>query len=207
MTHTQIIWIAGSYLLGSIPTGYWLGMAWKGVDVRKQGSGNLGATNVFRVLGPGPGIVTLVLDMLKGFLPVLACLHFFPGDETLAIVVGLAAIIGHITSFFVGFRGGKGVATSAGVFSALLPIPALFALIAFGVSLALSRIVSLSSLIGASALAISSFWLAPSRWMSGAATGVAVFIFWTHRGNIRRLIQGSEPRIQRAASQPSVGRM
>src|SRR5580765_1517553 len=102
--------ILASYLIGSIPTGYWLGKLWKGIDVRQQGSGNLGATNVFRVLGVAPGIVTLLLDILKGIAPVMWVQHVHPGDLGLAVAAGLAAIMGHMTSIFVRFRGGKGVA-------------------------------------------------------------------------------------------------
>src|SRR5262245_51281482 len=95
--------LLGSYLLGSIPTGYWLGLAWKGIDVRTQGSGNLGATNVFRVLGTAPGLITLLIDILKGLLPVLIAEHLYPGDLQIAILTGLATILGHTLSIFVRF--------------------------------------------------------------------------------------------------------
>src|ERR1044071_9941862 len=116
------VWCLASYLLGSIPTGYWLGLAWKGIDIRKHGSGNLGATNVFRVLGKWPGFGTLAFDILKGWIPVHLAMRFFPGRLALAIGAGLSAIVGHTASLFVRFRGGKGVATSASVFAALLPL-------------------------------------------------------------------------------------
>jgi len=190
-----LIWGA-SYLLGSIPTGYWLGKLWKGVDVRRFGSGNLGATNVFRVLGKGAGAVTLALDIAKGLAPVLLVRRLFPGEPWLAIGAGAGAILGHTTSVFVGFRGGKGVATSAGVFLALLPVPSCVALATFAVCLAITRIVSLSSLAAALALSAASLFLAPSRALRGAAVLVTIFVFWTHRHNIRRLMNGQELRIQ-----------
>jgi len=186
--------VAGSYLLGSIPTGYWLGLAWKGVDVRNLGSGNLGATNVLRVLGPGPGLLTLALDIFKGLIPVLISERLFPHELTLAILTGLSAIVGHTASIFVRFRGGKGVATTAGVFAALLPIPTLAAVAVFAVVFGSTRYVSLGSLLGASTLAISSFVFAIPRSLSWAAVLVAVYVIWTHRGNIRRLANGTENR-------------
>jgi glycerol-3-phosphate acyltransferase PlsY len=188
--------VAASYLLGSIPTGYWLGLAWKGVDVRQQGSGNLGATNVLRVLGTGPGVLTLALDILKGLIPVLVAQRLFPQELTLAILTGLAAIFGHTASIFVRFRGGKGVATTAGVFAALLPIPALAAVTVFAVVFGWSRYVSLGSLLGALTLACSSFIVAAPRPLAWTAVAMAVFVVWTHRANIRRLYSGTENRIE-----------
>jgi len=184
-----------AYFLGSIPTGYWLGLAWKGVDVRRQGSGNLGATNVFRVLGTGPGLCTLAADILKGWLPVFWARHLFPLDLSLAIAVGLAAILGHTTSIFVRLRGGKGVATSAGVFAALLPLPTLAAVVVFVVVFAATRFVSLGSLFGVFSLAASSFLLPAPRPLAWATIVVAVFVVWTHRANIRRLLNGTENRL------------
>jgi glycerol-3-phosphate acyltransferase PlsY len=181
-----------SYLLGSIPTGYWMGLAWKGIDVRKQGSGNLGATNVFRVLGPKPGLTTLAIDIFKGLLPVLWSKHLFPHDLMLALAAGIAAILGHTTSAFVGFRGGKGVATSAGVFAALLPIPFTVAVAVFLTVFAITKYVSLGSLIAVLTLAASSFVVSEPPPLRGAAVLVAIFVFWTHRSNIQRLLHGTE---------------
>ena len=185
-----------AYFLGSIPTGYWLGLAWKGVDVRLHGSGNLGATNVFRVLGKGPGLLTLAVDISKGCLPVLLAKHLFPGDFALAIVTGLAAIVGHTTSAFVRFRGGKGVATSAGVFAALLPLPFLAAVTVFLAVFFATRTVSLGSLLGVLTLSASSFIFSVPRPLSYATVAVACFVTWTHRANIQRLLQGTENRIE-----------
>ncbi len=183
------------YLLGSIPTGYWLGKAWKGIDVRQHGSGNLGATNVFRVLGVGPGVLTLILDIAKGAAPVLWIQHQMPDFLVMQVTAGLATIVGHTASVFVRFRGGKGVATSAGVFAALLPIPSLIAFGIFLITLAMTRQVSASSLASAVTLAISSFFFAPEPLLAYTAVIVAGLVIWTHRGNIRRICMGTEPRI------------
>jgi acyl phosphate:glycerol-3-phosphate acyltransferase len=192
--------IGVSYLLGSIPTGYWLGKAWKGIDVRQHGSGNLGATNVLRVLGKGPGFITLALDILKGVIPVLLCSYYFPGEQTLALAAGLSAIAGHVTSPFVRFHGGKGVATSAGVFLALLPGPTLIALGVFGLSLVVSRFVSFSSMLAALSLTAAAWALCPVRRLNWATTVLAAFVFWTHRANIRRLLKGTENKIGQKAN-------
>lgn len=191
----KMAWVLGAYLLGSIPTGYWLGKAWKGVDVRQHGSGNLGATNVFRVLGAGPGVVTLLFDIAKGFVPVAFCQKFFPGQLGLAVAVGLATIIGHTTSFWVQFKGGKGVATSGGVFLALLPVPGSIALGIFFFCLMVTRIVSISSMLAAIGLAVSAWWLRSVTVLSGTATLVAALILYKHRSNVRRLLNGTEPRL------------
>lgn len=185
-----------AYLIGAIPTGYWLGKAWKGVDVRKHGSGNLGATNVFRVLGKGPGVITLTVDILKGLLPVLVMQRLFPGNLEWSLTTGLLTILGHTTSPFVGFRGGKGVATSAGVFAALLPWPAAAAVATFGVALLLSGYVSLSSILAAIVLTFSAWVLKAPYLLQLAAAVVGVFVIWKHRGNIQRLRAGTENRIR-----------
>jgi glycerol-3-phosphate acyltransferase PlsY len=191
-----------AYGLGSIPTGLWLGQLWKGVDVRRHGSGNLGATNVFRVLGARAGFTTLGIDIAKGLVPVLAARKLFPGDLTFQGIVGLAAIVGHTASFFVRFKGGKGVATSAGVFAALLPVPCAMAVITFALSFAFTRIVSLSSMAASLVLASSAFLLSAPRALAWSAAAVACFVFWTHRTNIQRLLRGNEPRIDFRKSLP-----
>lgn len=195
MTLAQAGLYVAAYLIGSVPTGFWLGKAWKGVDVRKQGSGNLGATNVFRVLGPAPGALTLAFDIAKGLTTVCLSYRLFPDDLLTALVTGLCTIAGHTMSIFVRLRGGKGVATSAGVFLALLPAPSLAALGAFAVVLAKTRYVSAGSLAGALTLALSAHFMnvpVPLRW---AATAVALFVFWTHRTNLKRLQKGTENRL------------
>jgi glycerol-3-phosphate acyltransferase PlsY len=186
--------IVGAYALGSIPTGYWLGRT-RGVDIRRHGSGNVGATNVFRVLGTGPGLFTFGVDCLKGLLPVLAAKALFPGELGIAAASGVAAILGHTTSPWVGFRGGKGMATAAGVFAALLPLPCLAALAVFLVITGATRTVSLGSLLGALTLAAGAFAFSAPRPLAWTAVLVAAFAFWTHRGNIQRLLRGTENRL------------
>jgi len=156
-----LIPVAAGYLCGALPFGLWLGRALRGVDVRTLGSGNLGATNVYRSLGPGIGIATLVLDMAKGALPAWLIPgsvwggHFPGGTEWCRIAVGLAAIAGHMWTVFAGFRGGKGVATTAGVLLASSPIAfAVFAAV-FVAAVAVTRYISVGSMLGAVAFAVS----------------------------------------------------
>jgi glycerol-3-phosphate acyltransferase PlsY len=189
-----------AYVIGSIPTGYWLGKVWKGIDVRQHGSGNLGATNVLRVLGPVPGGFTLAFDIFKGFLAVCLMRKYGINSEPWAVAAGVVAILGHTTSFFVRFRGGKGVATSLGVFAALLPWPALFAVIAFIISLLLTRRVSVGSIAGVLTLSISAFVRHEHPLLAYTSAAIAAMVLWTHRANIQRLLAGTEPRIGQHAS-------
>ncbi len=194
--------VIAAYLVGSIPTAYLVGRA-NGVDLRAVGSGNLGATNVFRTLGWRWGLLVYVADMLKGVAPVV----LLPGVAHVAagwpwgVAFGMAAIAGHVRPvFLMGKGGGKGVATASGVFFALAPIPALCALGSFIIVVAASRYVSLGSLIGAVvlpiALVVQDQALTPLVIVSG---GVAAFVFWTHRDNIGRLRRGQERRLGRSA--------
>ncbi len=199
--------VALAYLIGSVPTGYWLGKLWKGVDVREFGSGNLGATNVFRVLGAGPGLLTLLIDMAKGWVSVFLAQRFFLGELPITIVSGAAAILGHTMSVFVHFHGGKGVATSAGVFLALLPMPSTVALAVFAMVFGATRYVSLGSLLGALTLAATSFALSSPKALSWTATAAALFVTWTHRANIHRLLNGTENRISFTSSPAGTGRL
>lgn len=190
--------IVASYLMGSIPSAYLVGRA-NGVDLRTVGSGNLGATNVFRTLGWRWGLLVYVADLLKGALPVV----LLPGAIGVSrgwpwgVVFGLAAIVGHVRPIFLlGKGGGKGVATASGVFLALAPIAAVSACIAFIVTVAMTRYVSLGSLVGALVLPIIIFVqqqaLTPLVWVS---TAVGAFVFYTHRENIGRLRRGEERKI------------
>jgi glycerol-3-phosphate acyltransferase PlsY len=194
--------IVCSYLLGSIPSAYLAGKS-SGIDLRKHGSGNLGATNVMRVLGTKIGLVVFAVDMAKGALPVLFLPRYVPAigmpmhDATItAILCGVAAIVGHVRPVFLKFgKGGKGVATAAGMFLALAPLQTLLALIIFAVVLLSSGYVSLGSIISGVMLPV----------LLGITVGirspifiisavVAVFVLWTHRANITRLRNGEEHR-------------
>ena len=195
-----VLSLIAAYLVGSIPTAYLVGRA-NGVDLRTVGSGNLGATNVFRTLGWKWGLFVYVADMLKGVLPVLLLpqLAHVAAGWPWGVAFGVAAIVGHVRPIFLmGKGGGKGVATASGVFLALAPLPALCALIAFSIVVAASRYVSLGSLIGAVvlpvALGLQEGALTPLVLVS---VSVAAFVFWTHRENIGRLRRGQERRIGR----------
>jgi len=195
--------IALGYLSGAVPWGLWLGRALRGVDVRTLGSGNLGATNVYRSLGPGIGIATLVLDILKGALPVwlipgLPLAAGFPGGaEWCRLAVGMAAVLGHVFTVFAGFRGGKGVATTAGVLLALSPVAfAVFAAV-FLATVGLTRFISLGSILGSVAFVAALGVLAPGGPRSptfGFGALVALLVVARHRDNIGRLLRGRESR-------------
>ncbi|MEO6526030.1 MAG: glycerol-3-phosphate 1-O-acyltransferase PlsY [Gemmatimonadaceae bacterium] len=187
-----------SYLSGSLPFAAIAGKA-RGVDLRKQGSGNLGATNVFRVLGWKIGLLVFVADALKGALPALLLpAHIVsPRDPVLwAIACGLAAIAGHVRPVFLKFRrGGKGVATAAGVFFALAPIPMAITFAVFVVIVLASGYVSLGSLVCAVALpTLLLVTLGARSPLFLVSVCLALFVFWTHRANIGRLRRGEEHR-------------
>jgi acyl phosphate:glycerol-3-phosphate acyltransferase len=193
---SPIIGVLIAYLAGSIPSAYLAGK-FRGVDLRQHGSGNLGATNVVRVLGPRIGAVVFIVDLLKGFLPV----YFLPRyTETLqpelwALVYGVAAILGHVKPIFLLWKGGgKGVATASGVFLALAFVPMLIAEVAWIGMFYFTRYVSLASLVGAAVLpiAILALYREPQSPVFIASVIIALFVFWTHRANIGRLRRGEE---------------
>jgi len=196
-----------AYLLGSIPSAYIAGKA-RGVDLRKHGSGNLGATNVIRVLGAKIGLVVFAFDVAKGALPVLFLPRYTVGNWPsvwVGIACGIAAILGHTRPVFLLFkRGGKGVATAAGVFLALAPVQTLLTLIVFAVVLLTSGYVSVGSLISASLLPVLiAVTIGPTSPVFTISVLVAVFVFWTHRANIDRLRRGEEHRFGKAGTGPS----
>jgi len=201
---SPIVGVILAYLAGSIPSAYVAGKV-RGVDLRKHGSGNLGATNVVRVLGPRIGAAVFIADLLKGFLPV----YFLPMyTETLrpdmwALVYGVAAILGHVKPIFLlGKGGGKGVATASGVFLALAFVPMLIAQVVWVVVFYFTRYVSLASLCGATVLpiAILALYRDPSSPVFIASVIIVLFVFWTHRANIGRLRRGEEHRFVKKES-------
>lgn len=200
--HPAIAVVAG-YLLGSIPFAYLAGKLTRGIDLRQHGSGNLGATNVYRTLGGKIASVVLALDLAKGAIPVLLVKRLAIGDHLAlwAIAAGVAAIAGHAKPIFLLWRGGgKGVATAAGVFLALAPVPTLIALATWLVVVLLSGYVSLASLAAALALPIAiAVLLGVGSIMFGVSVAIALFVFWTHRANIGRLRRGEEHRFGRKA--------
>ncbi len=187
-----------SYLAGSIPFAYLAGKA-KGVDLRKHGSGNLGATNAIRVLGPRIGGLVYLGDTLKGMLPALLLPPHISAShpELWAIAFGCAAILGHVRPIFLmGKGGGKGVATAGGVFFGLAPIPALIALAAFVVVVAATKIVSVGSMVAAILLPTMIFFFGGGvTVLFGISCAIGLFVIWMHRANIARLRQGTEPKI------------
>ncbi|MFQ5829685.1 MAG: glycerol-3-phosphate 1-O-acyltransferase PlsY [Candidatus Methylomirabilia bacterium] len=194
MSPMVLVWVLVAYLSGSVPFGVIAARFFGGLDVRRHGSGNIGTANVLRTAGKGAAIVTLAGDLLKGYLPAfLAGLLALPPLEMAA--VGLGAIVGHNWSCFLRFSGGKGVATSFGVFLALAPLPALGSLVAWIGVLGCFRYTSLAAL--AASLAVPPLILLERGvgtffWLSALA---ALLIFVRHRDNIRRLQQGTEPRV------------
>jgi glycerol-3-phosphate acyltransferase PlsY len=192
-----------AYLLGSIPTGFLVAKA-RGMDIRKVGSGNIGATNVMRALGRPAGVAVLLADALKGWLAVeaaamLVCNWLYPAAdpverEWFRIVAGGCAILGHNYTCWLYFKGGKGIATSAGVLAALVPIPLL---IIFGVWLivfAISRYVSLASMCASFTLPFATLVMGGSLRMVLVTTGMALLAIYKHKANIKRLIDGTENR-------------
>jgi glycerol-3-phosphate acyltransferase PlsY len=201
---SPIVGVVLSYLAGSVPSAYLAGKV-RGVDLRQHGSGNLGATNVVRVLGAKIGGVVFLADLLKGFLPV----YFLPRyTETLrpelwALVYGVAAIAGHVKPIFLlGKGGGKGVATATGVFLALAPIPVLVTNAVWIVVFYFTRYVSLASLLAALVLPVAILvWTRnPQSLVFIASVAIASFVFWTHRANIGRLRRGEEHRFVKKES-------
>ncbi len=208
-----ILVVGGAFLLGSLPWGLWLGRLLRGIDVRRHGSGNLGATNVYRVLGPAPGIAVLLLDAGKGVVAVLLSRHLLPADaggpggaaaigthagSWPGLVALSAAVLGHSFTPFAGFRGGKGVATAAGAWGVVAPGPLAAAVGIWILAFAARRIVSLASLLAVVALPIAACllrprpWADPVVWMSVAT---AALVVGRHRANLSRLASGSERRL------------
>jgi len=192
--------IIGSYLVGSIPTGYIVGRI-RGVDVRKEGSGNIGAANAFRVLGRNAGAAVLLIDGFKGFsaarwMPLLA-LHFFPAAnaEHLALAGGVAAVLGHNYTCWLHFKGGKGIATSAGVVMAWAPLACVGALGVWGLMAAVTRYVSVASIAAAIFLPIGVWVTKRSVAMTCVMSALSVLAIYKHRGNMKRLREGTENRL------------
>ena len=198
---SYVLTAIAAYFVGSIPTGYLWARA-KGVDIRNVGSGNIGATNVFRFLGKGPGIAVLLIDILKGFLPAkfLPAL-FLPGVETgdpkyqyLSIVAGLFAVLGHNYTCWLRFKGGKGIATSAGVVLAWVPIALLITLGSWILIFAVTRYVSLASVLAALVLPIAVWLTGQPGYMIAIASILSALAIYKHRTNIQRLLNGTEHR-------------
>lgn len=187
----EIILVVCAYLVGSIPTGLLLAKAFGGVDIRSAGSGNIGATNVYRTMGRKVGILTLVGDCLKGVVPVVAASALGLSVGWIA-VVGLAAFLGHVYTVFLGFKGGKGVATALGVFLAVSPLAVLAALAVFSLVLYKWRYVSLASITSAALMPSLVALIDKKPAMVGMSLVIAALVMYKHRENIKRLKAGTE---------------
>lgn len=197
---TPILYLLLAYVLGATPTSHWVGRLVFDVDLRKQGSGNLGATNTFRVLGWKAALPVAAFDIAKGWFPVwFFSQHDHTATWSWTAGYAAAAILGHVFSFWVGFRGGKGIATSAGAFLALAPWGFLVALGVWILVVSVTRIVSLASLSAAVALPASLLFLPHQGGLTLVlfTVGLAAFVFWAHRANLKRLLKGEENRFSR----------
>lgn len=210
-----ILTALGAYLLGSIPFGYIVAKA-KGIDIQKAGSGNIGATNAMRVLGKPAGIFVLLMDAFKGWyacqLGLQICFHFLgqvnipqdgkPSDavafalNTFPVIAGVCAVLGHNYTCWLKFKGGKGIATTAGVYIALAPWPLLIALVVFIVAVALTRIISVGSIAAAIALPVAVWVMSPNNLLLCiVTTALGALAVWKHKANIQRLIAGTENKL------------
>jgi glycerol-3-phosphate acyltransferase PlsY len=191
----ELLLLPLAYLLGSIPTGLLLAKAFGGVDIRSAGSGNIGATNVYRTMGRKMGIMTLLGDCLKGLLPVLLA-RYYDLPYLWIAAIGTAAFIGHVYTVFLGFKGGKGVATALGVFLAAEPLAVACAIIIFAVVLWHWRYVSLASIAAAIAMPVFVAMLDSNPVMIAMTAIIATLVVHKHRENIGRLRNGTENRFK-----------
>ncbi len=197
-----------AYLFGSIPTAYLLYKIKKGDDIRKYGSGNVGGTNVIRTLGTAWGLFIIIIDMLKGFLPILAVYFIYPDDFILLAAVAVAVVLGHVFPVYIKFRGGKAISTTFGVVAGISSLPFIMEptwlrilpmFLALGVWIlvfVITRIVSLGSLVAAAAVPVCFYFTRYPLAIVIAGIFCAILIFITHRENIKRLIRGEEKRIK-----------
>ncbi len=202
MNPIAALWLLASYLVGAIPTSYLAGRLFRGIDLREHGSKNLGATNVYRTLGWRYAIPVGLFDIAKGAVPVLVFAPRVSDSQLFALGCGIAAILGHVFSVFVRFRGGKGVATAAGVMLGLTPLALGVAALAWLLVVALTGYVSLASIVAAAVFPVAVRFLErldrpEILWLDAL---VAAAIIWLHRANIRRLLNGTESRFGRRAA-------
>lgn len=182
-----------AYLFGAIPFGLLVAKS-RGVDIRTQGSGNIGATNVFRVIGKGWGIFTFALDALKGFIPAFVFPRLAGLDAEWGVLFGIVAILGHSFPVYLRFKGGKGVATSAGMLLGVAPLAVGVGFACWALCMVLSRYVSLSSILAAIAVAVTVWIQDKGLVINIALTVLSLLIIWLHRANIKRLLNGTENR-------------
>ncbi len=197
-----VLWLLASYFVGAIPTSYLLSRLFAGIDLRQHGSGNLGATNLYRVLGWKYAIPAAAVDIAKGAIPVLVFAPQVSDSQLFALGCGVAAILGHVFSVFVGFQGGKGVATAAGVMLGLAPLALTLSAGVWALLVRLTGYVSVGSIAAAAVLPLAVYLLEDSTspallWI---ATAIAAGVILLHRRNIQRLLKGTENRFGRRAT-------
>jgi glycerol-3-phosphate acyltransferase PlsY len=204
----KILTVIITYLFGSIPTAYLLYKIRKGDDIRKHGSGNVGGTNVIRTLGTGWGLFIIIVDVLKGFLPILIVYFIYPDDFIVIAAVMVAVVLGHVFPIYIKFKGGKAIATTYGAIIGISSLPFILEptwlrilpiFLVFGIWLlvfAISRIVSLGSLIAAASVPVCFYFTRYPLSIVIAGIICAILIFITHRDNIKRLVRGEEKRIK-----------
>lgn len=180
-----------SYFFGAIPSGVWIGKIFKNIDVRDYGSKNSGATNSYRVLGAKLGIAVLIIDVLKGFIPLYIASKFNLKYNDL-VILGLVAILAHTFSCFISFKGGKGVATSLGVFLFLAPVITLILLVIFILVVFFTKYISLGSITAAFLLPIFTFFTHRDTYLFTLSVVIAIFVIYRHKTNISRLLSGTE---------------
>ncbi|HTL70167.1 MAG TPA: glycerol-3-phosphate 1-O-acyltransferase PlsY [Candidatus Eisenbacteria bacterium] len=191
----RLVWFPVAFLAGSFPTAYLVGKHVFHSDIRTQGSGNVGATNAFRVFGKGAGAAVFAADFLKGFLPVIAYARFVSADPADTLWIGLAAVLGHVFTPFLRFKGGKGIATGSGALAAALPLLFALTLPVWVVVFAFTRIVSISSLAALAGLFFYTFLFHLPPRASMAMLVILSLAVWTHRSNIARLRSGTEKKL------------
>lgn len=196
MTIPQILLVIAAYFIGAIPFAYIIVKLIKKIDIRTVGSGNAGATNAARVLGKWGFISVFVLDALKGFIPVFISLYFY-GQTMITLVTAAVVVLGHTYTVFLGFKGGKGVATGAGVFLALAPVEIGIGLIVFIIFFLATRMVSAGSILGSLALLIAVCALSDWFALKVLTAVIVLFVIFKHRSNIVRIIKGEENRFVR----------
>jgi glycerol-3-phosphate acyltransferase PlsY len=189
-----VILLVLAYLAGAIPFGLVVGKLFYGVDVREHGSGNVGTTNVFRVLGKKAGVAVLICDMLKGYVPAAIAAALF--NPWFAVFIAAAPVVGHIYSIFLKGKGGKGIATGAAVVLALVPLVFAIILVVWIVLVLTTRYVSVASLTASFLVPVLTIWFHEPLPYEIAGVLVAVIVWWAHRGNIQRLLAGEENRVR-----------
>jgi len=196
--------LVAAYFIGAFPTSFVVGKATRGIDLRQHGSGNLGATNAYRVLGWKAAAPIFIVDIFKGWLPTwLFPLHDGTDAIGWTLAYGAVAILGHVFSVYVGFRGGKGVATGAGVFLALAPLAVLAGLVVWATLVFATGYVSLASIAAAAVLPLVVAVSDAALPVLALAVALAAFVIYAHRANIRRLLRGEEHRFRRGVERPS----